>query len=281
MEAKQSSTLEKIREINPGGISDNVMIARLSRLLRETSTQQPFLSTASSTQESDPNDPNHQKKIRAELGQLLSKEDTQEDKQALKQQYLQQYLTKFGLEDVKPQQSQRQDNLITQLERLKARQKSALSTANQPRNTVSSFVKQTFDKVVQTFENQQESPDKKSFIRTVIDTIITRGKSLGEQQREYENDRYRASLQVEDTKQVLSIDRKQPQPDQENPAFKAEKQGNSDFQVLQDNLSAQEAQDVVANNQQPQQLLQLPQPQPQTKPRIQKRTDKTPGPELD
>jgi hypothetical protein len=278
MEVRKSSTLEKIREINPGGISDNMMIARLSRVLKETPTQQPSLSVDSSAQESDPN---HQQKVREELGQLLSKGNLQEDGQALKQQYLQQYLAKFGLEDVKPQQSQA-DNLITQLERLKERQKLALSTANQPKNPVSSLVRQTLNRVVETFENKQESSDRKSFIRTVIDTIITRGKSLGEQQREYENDLYRASLQVEDTKQVLSIDRKQPQPEQENPAFKALKQGNSNFQVLQDNLSAQEAQGVVANNQQAQQSQQPLKPQQQLIPRIQqKRADKTPGPELD
>jgi hypothetical protein len=276
MEARKSSTLEKIREINPGGISDYVMIARLSRVLRENPAQQTSLSTASQEQESDPN---RQQKVREELGRLLSRPDTQEDKQALKQQYLQQYLTKFGLEDVKPQQSQA-DNLITQLERLKSRQKSALSTANQPKSTVSSFVKQTVDKVVKTFENQQESPDRKPFIRALMDNIITKGKILSDRLREYENDLYKASLQVEDTKQVLSIDRKQPQPNQENPAFKALKQGKGDFQVLQDNLSPQEAQDVVANNQ--------PQPQPpqiqppQQKPRIPpKQTEKTPGPELD
>ncbi|BAT56754.1 hypothetical protein NOS3756_57660 (plasmid) [Nostoc sp. NIES-3756] len=275
MEARKSSTLEKIREINPGGISDNMMIARLSRVLKETPIQQPSLSIDTSAQESDPN---RQQKIREELGQLLSKGSPEEDVQALKQQYLQQYLTKFGLEDVRPQQSQA-DNLITQLGRLKERQKSALSTANQPKNTVSSFVKQTFDKVVKTFENQQQSPDRKSFIRTVIDTIITRGKSLGEQQREYENDSYRASLQVEEQGQILNINRKQPQPDQENLAFKALKQGNGDFQVLRDNLSVQEAQDVVANNPQSQQSQQPPQP---FKPRIpQKRTEKTQGPSLD
>jgi hypothetical protein len=275
MEARKSSTLEKIREINPGGISDNMMIARLSRVLKETPIQQPSLSIDTSAQESDPN---RQQKIREELGQLLSKGSPEEDGQALKQQYLQQYLTKFGLEDVKLQQSL-SDNLITQLERLKERQKSALSTANQPKNTVSSFVKQTFDKVVKTFENQQQSTDRKSFIRTVIDTIITRGKSLGEQQREYENDSYRASLQVEEQGQILNINRKQPQPDQENLAFKALKQGNGDFQVLRDNLSVQEAQDVVANNPQSQQSQQPPQP---FKPRIpQKRTEKTQGPSLD
>ncbi|WP_190571108.1 hypothetical protein [Nostoc parmelioides] len=266
MEVRKSSTLEKIREINPGGISDNMMIARLSRVLKETPTQQPYLSVDSSAQESDPN---RQQKVREELGQLLSKGNPEEDEQALKQQYLQQYLAKLGLKDVKPQQSQA-DNLITQLERLKERQKSALATANQPKNTVSSLVRQTFDKVVKTFENKQESPDRKSFIRTVIDTIMTRGKSLGEQQREYENDLYKASFQVEHTKQVLSIDRKQPQPNQENPAFKAEKLGISDFQILQDNLSAQEAQDVVANNQPPLQ-----------KPRIPPKRDKTQEPELD
>lgn len=275
MEARKSSTLEKIREINPGGISDNMMIARLSRVLRETPVQETSLSTASPTQESDPN---RQQKIREELGQLLSKPDTQEDSPALKQQYIQQYLTKFGLEDAKPQLPSQADNVITQLERFKERQKSALSTANQTKNTVSSFVKQTFNKVAKTFENQPQSPDRKSFIRTVIDTIMTRGKNLGEQQREYENDTYKASLQVEDTKQVLSIDRKQPQPNQENPAFKALKQGKGDFQVLQDNLSPQEAQNVVANNQ-PQQ----PPPQiqePLQKPRSPKR-DKTQGLDLD
>ncbi|RCJ19076.1 hypothetical protein A6770_32365 [Nostoc minutum NIES-26] len=278
MEQNKSSTLERIKEVNPGGISDNMMIARLSRALNESKSQPKDLSLNQET------DPNRQQKAREELGQLLSKGNTEEYKQQVKQLYLEQYLTKFGIENVKPQPSQANQKVITQLEQFKERQKAALTHSEKP--SVSSFAKNTFNKAIEAFKKpyeqiQDKDQDKKSFIRAVIDTIITKGKSLGNQTSEYENEGYRALLQVEDTKQILSIDRKQPQPNQSNPAFKAEKSGTSDFKVLQDNLSDQEAQNIVVDNQQSQprqpQQLKLP-----LQTRIQPKRDlKNKAPELD
>ncbi|BBD62882.1 hypothetical protein NIES2109_57320 (plasmid) [Nostoc sp. HK-01] len=271
MSAKQSSTLEKIRAINPGDISDNMMIARLSRVLNQFPTQQKDLSI-DSHQETDPN---RQDKARQELGQMLSKGDTEEYKQQLKAQYIQKYITSFGLEQPQLQKSQANQKLTTQLQQFREIQKAALSATEKSNNFSRKPIALTNALQEQT---QYQDQNKKSFIRAVLDKIITKGKSLGNQISAFENQGYRALLSFDDTKQILSIDRKQLQPDQSNPAFKAEKLGASDFQILQDNLTEQETQNIVADNQQLQQQppqVQVPQKQ------IQPKRDFNKGPELD
>lgn len=265
MSVNQTSTLEKIRAINPGGISDNMMIARLSRALNQSTTQQKDLSISSPQQETEPT---HQQKAREELGQLLSKGNIEDYKQQLKQQYVQQYLTAFGLERTQLQESQTNQRLITQLQQFREIQKAVLSPSE--RNNSSRKPIELTTNLPENTQNQES--DKKSFIRVVLDKIITKGRSLGNQISAFENQGYKALLQVDDTKQILSIDRKQPQPEQSNPAFKAEKLGASDFQILEDNLTEQETQDIIAPNQQ---QIQLPQ-------RIQPKRDlKNNVPEID
>ncbi|MBD2472166.1 hypothetical protein [Nostoc sp. FACHB-145] len=256
MSANQTSTLEKIRAINPGGISDNMMIARLSRALNQSTTQQKNLSITPPHQETDSN---RQQQAREELGHLLlSKGNIEDYKQQLKQQYVQQYLIAFGLERTQLQESQTNQRLITQLQQFREIQKAVLSPSE--RNNSS---RKPIELTTNPPENtQNQESDKKSFIRVVLDKIITKGRSLGNQISAFENQGYKALLKVDDTKQILSIDRLQPQPEQSNPAFKAEKLGASDFQILEDNLTEQETQDIIAPNQQ---QIQLPQPQIQPK----------------
>jgi hypothetical protein len=269
MEAKQASTLEKIRAINPGGISDNMMAARLSRVLNQSTTQEEI--SIDSRQDSEPN---RQAKVREELGQLLSKGNIEEYRQQLKAQYIKQYLNLFGLEEVQLQESQANQKLITQLQQLREIQKAALPSTEKS----DSFSKKPIElKTNLKEQTQNQEQTQKSFIRVVLDKIITKGRSLGNQISAFENEGYRALLKVENTKQILSIDRKQPQPNQSNPAFKAEKLGASDFQILKDNLSEQETQNIVADNQQPQQPPQIQLPQKQ----IQPKRDFNKGPELD
>ncbi|BBD63415.1 hypothetical protein NIES2109_62650 (plasmid) [Nostoc sp. HK-01] len=266
MSANQTSTLEKIRAINPGGISDNMMIARLSRALNQSTTQQKDLSISSPQQETEPT---HQQKAREELGQLLSKGNIEDYKQQLKQQYIQQYLTAFGLEQTQLQKSQVNQKLITQLQQFRGIQKAVLSSTEKSNNFSKNQVELTNNLQKQA---QHQDQNKKSFIRVVLDKIITKGRSLGNQISAFENQGYKALLQIDDTKQIFSIDRKQPQPEKSNPAFKAEKLGASDFQILEDNLTEQETQDIIAPNQQ---QIQLPQP------RIQPKRDlKNNGPEI-
>jgi uncharacterized protein YdiU (UPF0061 family) len=272
MEANKSSTLDKIRAINPSGISDNMMIARLDRILNQPTTQQKDLSI-DSHQETDPN---RQPKALQELGQLLSKGNIEEYRQQLKAQYIKQYLTSFGLEQSQSQQSQTNQKIITQLQQFKELQKTVLLNPEQNNN----FSRKPVELINNLNEQaQHQDQNRKSFIRAVLDKIFTKGRSLGNQISAFENEGYRALLKVENTKQILSIDRKQLQPNQPNAAFKAEKLGNSDFQILQDNLSEQETQYLVADNQQLQQQsqqIQLPQ-----KPNQPKRDLKNNAPEID
>lgn len=262
MEQNKSTTLDRIKELNPGGISDNMMIARLSRILSETKFQENSLTSDS------PKDPNQQQQASSELGQLLARDNVESTRQAIKQQYLEQYLTRFGLEE-KPQQSQDNQKVIAQLERFKELKTQVASTPKQ------SFVRDTFNRAVGSFNNQNRQTqdreqEKQPFIRAVLDAVIIKGKNLGNQIRSFTNDRYTASLSVEDTKQILSIDRNQPKANQQNPAFKAQKEGLQDFKILQNSLSDLEVKDIVADTSQPTpqpQPRQLPQPKSQHKPK--------------
>lgn len=257
MEKGKSLTLEKIKEINPGSISDNMMVARLSRVLNETRVkdkEKANLVIDSSDRQQQSQQPQQ------ELGKLLSQgQNIDEYKQQFKQQYLSQYMKKFGLEEQKPQTQK--SAVLTQLERLSSRHKSLEQPVAIEKQNVPSSIKDRFIKAVELIKSPKERPqekdqEKKSFIRAIIDTIITKGKKLGNDISGYENDRYKAQLQVQDTKQILSIDRKNLQPQQQNPAFKAQKEGANDFKILQNDLSQSEVKDIVELNKQQQQSPQ-------------------------
>ncbi|MBW4558060.1 MAG: hypothetical protein KME59_19430 [Trichormus sp. ATA11-4-KO1] len=267
MEQGKSSTLEKIKQVNPGGISDNMMVARLSRILNETKNAEKEKDNLTV------DSPERQQQPQQELGKLLSQgQNTDEYKQQLKQQYLSQYLAKFGLEEQKPQPQP--SAVITQLEKLSERQKSRQQSVPQ-KQSISSIVKDKFSKAVESVMGQNErtnkDQEKKPFIIAVMDAIITRGKNIGNGINTYENEGYKAQLQVQNTKQILSIDRKKLQPQQQNPAFQAEKEGANDFKILRDDLSQAEVKNIVELNQQ-----EPPSQSPQT--RIQqKRKEKDKG----
>ncbi|YAF99145.1 MAG: hypothetical protein AB3A66_27095 (plasmid) [Nodularia sp. CChRGM 3473] len=247
MEQGKSSTLNKIKEINPGGISDNMMVARLSRILNETKDLEKEKANLAV-------DPESQNQPQQELGKLLSQgQNIDEYKQQLKQQYLSQYLAKFGLEEQKPQPQT--STIITQLEKLSERQKLLKeSVLQKEKQSISSILKDRFSKAVESVRGQNEQlnkdQEKKPFIRAVMDAIITRGKNIGNGINTYENEGYKAQLQVQNTKQILSIDRKKLQPQQQNPAFQAEKEGANDFKILKDDLSQAEVKNIVELNQQ-------------------------------
>ncbi|MBD6620343.1 hypothetical protein FNW02_32315 [Komarekiella sp. 'clone 1'] len=242
MPERKFSTLEKIREINPGIISDNMMIARLNRILKESKPSEKVNTVdANHLQKS----PQELQQASLELGQLLSKgQPLEEYRQQLKTKYLSQYLNKFGVES--PQNTQpKQQSVLSQLEqfkqRIQEREKSLGKTQRQSEALL-----------------EVRSPDdsKKSFIRTVMDNIITKGKSLGNQIRGYDVNGYKTQLEIQDNKQVVSVERSNPQATQTNPAFKAEKEGSKEFNILQDNLSQQEAKEItdLAEQQQQRQL---------------------------
>jgi hypothetical protein len=237
MPENKSSTLDKIREINPGGISDTMLIARLNRVLSET-PDQASKSLDSTNQKSDSQLP---QTARQELGQLLIKGQSQpEYKQQLKQEYLSYYLNKFGVES--PQNTPtKQQGMLEQLEqfkqRIQEREKSLGLTQKQS-------------------EARLTDDSKKSFIRIVMDNIITKGKGLGNQIRGYDLNGYKTQLRVQDNKQVVSVERTNPQPRQPNPAFKAEKEGGMEFNILQDNLSQQEVKEITDLDQQQQRDVQ-------------------------
>ncbi|MBE9036588.1 hypothetical protein [aff. Roholtiella sp. LEGE 12411] len=237
MSSRKTSTLEKVREINPGGISDNMMIARLNRILKE-STSEKVNTDANHLQKS----PQELQQASLELGQLLSKgQPLEEYRQQLKTKYLSQYLNKFGVES--PQNTQpKQQSVLSQLEQFKQRiqeQEKYLSLTSEQSEAL--------------LEARLTKDSKKSFIRIVMDNIITKGKGLGNQIRGYDLNGYKTQLRVQDNKQVVSVERTNPQPTQPNPAFKAEKEGGMEFNILQDNLSQQEAREITDLDQQQQQ----------------------------
>lgn len=224
----KSSTLDKIREVNPGGVSDNILIFRLNRILTET-TGQASSSLDSPTQKS-PSELSET--ARQELGELLTQGQIQpESKQQLKQEYLSYYLNKFGLES--PQNTlTKQQGTLAQLELFKQRIQRAEPTQKQFLSAAS--------KQINTPEQQ-----KKTFIKTIVDNIVTKGKELGNHIRGYDVNGYKTQLRLQDSKQILSVERTNSQSTQPNPAFKAEKFDSKEFNILQDNLSQQEVKQIT------------------------------------
>ncbi|MBW4689926.1 MAG: hypothetical protein KME40_33800 [Komarekiella atlantica HA4396-MV6] len=239
MSSRKTSTLEKIREINPGGISDNMMVARLNRILNESKSSKKINTAATEHLQKSPQE---LQQANLELGQLLSKgQSIEEYRQQIKTTYLSQYLNKFGVES--PQNTQpKQQSVLSQLEqfqqRIQKREKSLGKTQRQSEALL-----------------EVRSPDdsKKSFIRTVMDNIITRGKNLGNHIHGFDVNGYKTQLEIQDNKQVVSVERSNPQVTQPNPAFKAEKESGKEFNILQDNLSQQEVKEITDLDQQQQQ----------------------------
>ncbi|MDZ8264275.1 hypothetical protein [Nostoc sp. ChiQUE01b] len=242
MPERKTSTLEKVREINPVGISDNMMIARLNRILKESKSSKRVNTVGANNFQKSPQE---LQQASLELGQLLSKgQPLEEYRQQLKTKYLSQYLNKFGVES--PQNTQpRQQSVLSQLEqfkqRIQQREKSLRKTQRQSEALL---------------EARLTDNSKKSFIRTVMDNIITKGKSLGNQIRGYDIDGYKTQLRVQDNKQIVSVERTNPQPTYPNLAFKAEKDDSREFTILQDNLEKQEIRQIIDNSQQQQRQLQ-------------------------
>ncbi|MCC5604707.1 hypothetical protein [Nostoc favosum] len=185
----KSSTLDKIREVNPGGVSDNILIFRLNRILTET-TGQASSSLDSPTQKSPSEFP---QTARQELGKLLTQgQVSPESKQQFKQEYLSYYLNKFGLES--PQNTlTKQQGTLAQLELFKQRIQRAEPTQKQFLSAAS--------KQINTPEQQ-----KKTFIKTIVDNIVTKGKELGNHIRGYDVNGYKTQLRLQDNKQILSND---------------------------------------------------------------------------
>jgi hypothetical protein len=233
---------ETIASINRGsGISNNMMAYRLALMMErvpQTTVQSPVELDSQSRQNLEDN-----------LRNILTKstQNTEDYRQQLKNKYLAEYSQKFGVSQPEknvteqPNNFSRVENLITQRKHIFLQQMMAQGEAN-TNFTPSTPANQEVNK-----QHQGDDFSKKSLIPAVVQTIIAKGQDTKNEGRVYEGVLYRLQLLIKEGIQFININRK-TQSNQK--AFAAYKDHTNEFTITSNNLSNEEAQKIVAFNQQ-------------------------------
>ncbi|MCC5612235.1 hypothetical protein LC612_37330 [Nostoc sp. CHAB 5834] len=233
---------ETIASINRGsGISDNMMAYRLALMMErvpQTTVQSPIELDSQSRQNIEDN-----------LRNILTKstQNTEDYRQQLKNKYLAEYSQKFGgsqNEKTVPEQPNnfsRVENIITQRKHIFLQQMMAQRELN-ANLTPSTPANQEVNK-----QHQGDDFSKKSLIPAVVQTIIAKGQDTKNEGRVYEGVIYRLQLLIKEGIQFINVNRK-TQSNQK--AFAAYKDHTNEFTITSNNLSTEEAQKIVAFNQQ-------------------------------
>ncbi|QLE45675.1 hypothetical protein FD723_36110 (plasmid) [Nostoc sp. C052] len=225
---------ETIASINRGsGISNNMMAYRLALMIErvpQSTVQSPIELDSQSRQ-------NLEDKLRNIL--TKSTQNIEDYRLQLKNKYLAEYSQRFGVTQSEtpvteqPNNFSRVENLITQRKHIFLQQMIAQeSKANL---------------TPPTSQNQGDEFSKKSLIPAVVQTIIAKGQDTKNEGRVYEGVLYRLQLLIKEGIQFINVNRK-TQSNQK--AFAAYKDHTNEFTITSNNLSTEEAQKIVAFNQQ-------------------------------
>ncbi|MHC0067799.1 hypothetical protein ACWATR_33740 [Nostoc sp. UIC 10890] len=233
---------ETIASINRGsGISNNMMAYRLALMMErvpQTTVQSPIELDSQSRQNLEDN-----------LRGILTKstQNIEDYRQQLKNQYLAEYSQKFGGSQPEktvteqPNDFSRVENLITQRKHIFLQQMMAQGESN-VNLTPSTSANQELNK-----QHQGNDFSKKSLIPAVVQTIIAKGQDTKNEGRVYEGILYRLQLLIKEGIQFININRKN---ESNQKAFAAYKDHTNEFTITLNNLSTEEAQKIVAFNQQ-------------------------------
>ncbi|MDB9368333.1 hypothetical protein PN456_05085 [Nodularia spumigena CS-586/05] len=237
-----NSTIEKINEINRvSGISNNMMAYRLSLLMQQAKENFTPLATENQTSPEERQE---------ELSKLLSKspatENVEDFKQKLKDRYYSEYLSK--LEEKLGVESHKQDT-ATRVERLIAEKKSQFLEMQQSKLAQKPVQNQSkaSPEIDSSLPEQGEATNK-LLIPAMMGLVVAKGQNTDEKNRIYEGVRYKLQLLMKEGKQFLSINRKDKKPEKAFSAYKNHK--DSQFKVLENNLTDEETQGIIAFNQQ-------------------------------
>ncbi|MBD2511195.1 hypothetical protein H6G91_28750 [Nostoc muscorum FACHB-395] len=232
---------ETIASINRNsGISNNMMAYRLALMMEKVPhpVQSPVELDSQSRQ-------NLEDKLRNIL--TKSTQNIEDYRLQLKNQYLAEYSQRFGVTQSEtpvteqPNNFSRVENLITQRKHIFLQQMMAQRESN-ANLTPSTPANQEVNK-----QHQGDDFSKKSLIPAVVQTIIAKGQDTKNEGRVYEGVLYRLQLLIKEGIQFININRK-TQSNQK--AFAAYKDHTNEFTITSNNLSNEEAQKIVAFNQQ-------------------------------
>ncbi|QFS52606.1 hypothetical protein GXM_10361 [Nostoc sphaeroides CCNUC1] len=168
-----------------------------------------------------------------------STQNIEDYRQQLKNKYLAEYSQKFGVTQSEtpvteqPNNFSRVENLITQRKHIFLQ--SMIAQGSKANLTPP------------TSPNQGDEFSKKSLIPAVVQTIIAKGQDTKNEGRVYEGVLYRLQLLIKEGIQFINVNRK-TQSNQK--AFAAYKDHTNEFTITSNNLSTEEAQKIVAFNQQ-------------------------------
>lgn len=233
---------ESIASINRNsGISNNMMAYRLALMIEkvpQNTVQSPIELDSQSRQ-------NLEDKLRNIL--TKSTQNIEDYRLQLKNKYLAEYSQRFGVTQSEtpvteqPNNFSRVENLITQRKHIFLQQMIAQGESN-ANLTPSTPANQEVNK-----QHQADNFSKKSLIAAVLQTIIAKGQDTKNEGRVYEGVLYRLQLLIKEGIQFINVNRK-TQSNQK--AFAAYKDHTNEFTITSNNLSTEEAQKIVAFNQQ-------------------------------
>ena len=225
---------ESIASINRNsGISNNMMAYRLALMMEkvpQSTVQSPIELDSQSRQ-------NLEDKLRNIL--TTSTQNIEDYRLQLKNKYLAEYSQKFGVTQSEtpvteqPNNFSRVENLITQRKHIFLQ--SMIAQGSKANLTPL------------TSPNEGDEFSKKALIPAVVQTIIAKGQDTKNEGRVYEGVFYRLQLLIKEGIQFINVNRK-TQSNQK--AFAAYKDHTNEFTITSNNLSTEEAQKIVAFNQQ-------------------------------
>ncbi|MCC5620098.1 hypothetical protein [Nostoc sp. CHAB 5715] len=232
---------ETIADINRNsGISNNMMAYRLALMMEkvpQSTVQSPIELDSQSRQN-----------LKDKLRNILTKstQNIEDYRQQLKNEYLAEYSQKFGVTQSEtpvteqPNNFSRVENLITQRKHIFLQ--SMIAQGSKANLTPSTPPNQEFNK-----QHQSDEFSKKSLMTAVVQTIIAKGQDTKNEGRVYEGVLYRLQLLIKEGIQFINVNRKN---ESNQKAFAAYKDHTNEFTITSNNLSNEEAQKIVAFNQQ-------------------------------
>lgn len=249
---QSSSVVETISSINNrnSGYSDNQLAYRLALMMEK------FPPSEIPTPVLDTQERSHIiVQMRNTLSISQNAQSTEDYRRSLKEKYLKEYNQKFGLSQGKGEQTPSISN-STRVENLIAEKKKKF--LQEILETKGRKLPLTSHQQPTPVESEQNEAAKKSLIPALMNILMTKGQDTVAG-RVYEGISYRLNLLIREGVQRLSVWRKSDN----QTAFSAYKvDGKEEYNVIQNNLSAEETQKLINFENRQRQQSQSQQPQP-------------------
>ncbi|MBE9052761.1 hypothetical protein IQ243_20500 [Nostocales cyanobacterium LEGE 11386] len=238
-----NSVIEKISSINRSGISNNMMAYRLSLLMRQA--QDKSITTATENQVLTQE---RQEELSGLLSQSPLNQNIEDFRQKLKEKYYLEYLNRFESKfSIEKQETKSQQDTPTRIERLISQKKLEFSKIQQSKLEKLDPNNQKTSAEIPTRSPEQDESTKKLLVPAIMGLVVAKGQNTDERTRIYEGVRYKLQLLMKEGMQFLSINRN-GKPEKAFSAYKDEK--NTEFRILENNLTDQEAKGIIEFNQQ-------------------------------